>query len=199
MSEPARVRPTYDGANRPAPFTVETREGNRQLRKERISDPFVNTTFKVRGWRNALRVLFRRYECSVVVSGDHDVVEDVMALDADRNVIPTDRSMTNRLKRGQLVKVHGDDALRARVSGWEWTDAGWLYKVDGEDVPIQGGPFSLLELAPVIEHRPPEPTAGPVDPPDHSRPRRHAMADHGSERHLAGLRDEAEAESDPLG
>jgi len=43
----------------------------------------VRQTVHVRGWRNALRVLFRRYSVTVTVGGDVERVEQVLELDSD--------------------------------------------------------------------------------------------------------------------
>lgn len=83
MGERQSIAPTYDTRESGWPYTLEVREGVKRIDRQQVGDPFINTTVRVRGWRNALRVLLRRYECSVHVSAPHDRVEDVTELDND--------------------------------------------------------------------------------------------------------------------
>jgi hypothetical protein len=64
-------------------YTLEICERGKRLSKEPMPDPFHNTTIHVRGWRNALSVLRRRYTVCVHVGGNGDRVEDVLALNPD--------------------------------------------------------------------------------------------------------------------
>jgi hypothetical protein len=77
------IDPTYDSREMGERFTVETRESGGWREVKTMPDPFVNHTLHVRGWRNALRVLLRRYSVTVIVGGDRDIVEDVCELDND--------------------------------------------------------------------------------------------------------------------
>lgn len=77
------IPPTYDHRETGDRYTVTTWECDRKLSTTAITDPFVSQTVHVRGWRNALRVLFRRYKVCVTVSGDHSIIEDVMELNND--------------------------------------------------------------------------------------------------------------------
>ena len=71
--------PWNEGAmDREPVYTVETRENGRRLSLTDCVDPFVNHTIHVRGWRNALRVLLRRYSATVIVSADREVVEQIV-------------------------------------------------------------------------------------------------------------------------
>lgn len=63
------------------PYTVSIAENNRTLSVQSMADPFHNTTIHPRGWKNALRLLFRRYKVNVVVSTyDPAYAEQVMEL-----------------------------------------------------------------------------------------------------------------------
>jgi hypothetical protein len=77
------IEPTYDSRKTGDAYTVEVREGDKRIDRHPVSDPFINTTVHVRGWRNALRVLFRSYRCSVHVDAPHDRVEDIFELNDD--------------------------------------------------------------------------------------------------------------------
>lgn len=77
------IEPTYDSRETGERFTIETRENDVRLDHKPMPDPFVNHTVHVRGWRNALRVLRRRYHLTVAVGGDREIVEDVSELDGN--------------------------------------------------------------------------------------------------------------------
>lgn len=68
---------------RRTPYEVEVRENDRRVSIERIVDPFIHTTIHPRGWRNAVRLLFRRLTFTVIVSGDSEIVERILELDDD--------------------------------------------------------------------------------------------------------------------
>lgn len=119
------IEPTYDRQKTGDRFTVETRIGNRLLHHdnrlvthERVSDPFINTSVHV-GWRDCLYGLLRReLVVNVVVSGDRDIVEDVMELDSDYLGITA-------CTRRKAWDDHLDQALRdfAAVQGEHDSDA----------------------------------------------------------------------------
>jgi hypothetical protein len=90
---------------------VEVRENGRRLSVDPMPDPFHNTTIRPRGWRVAIAVLRRRYEVSVHVGGDRDIVEDVLELDDDYKGEP---GSTRRVEwDGQFQQMLGDFAARA--------------------------------------------------------------------------------------
>lgn len=64
-------------------FTVEIRENGKRVSLTNEVDPFIHTTIRVRGWRQALAILLRRYEAEVVVNADHATVEAVLELNPD--------------------------------------------------------------------------------------------------------------------
>lgn len=77
------IPPTYDHRETGDRFTVETRVEDRRVSLTPMPDPFMHHTVTI-GWRDLLRgLLRRRLRVSVVVSGDHDIVEDVLELNAD--------------------------------------------------------------------------------------------------------------------
>lgn len=85
MAEPRySIEPTYDSRETGDAYTVEVREGAKRIDRQPIADPFVNTTVRVRGWRNALAVLRGRYSCSVHVGAEDPArVEDIFELNDD--------------------------------------------------------------------------------------------------------------------
>lgn len=127
------IEPTYDSRETGDAYTVEVREGGRRIERHPIADPFVNTTVHVRGWRNALRVLLRRYECSVHVDADDAArVEDIFELNDDYK---GQHGSTRRaqwdaeFQRGLgdfaavLAEHEDDDPARSRESREEGDDA----------------------------------------------------------------------------
>ena len=64
-------------------YRITTRENGCLVSVIPMADPFVNHCVRVRGWRNAVRVLFRRYELTVHIDADSDRVERVLELDPD--------------------------------------------------------------------------------------------------------------------
>lgn len=84
MSEQRQsIEPTHDHQETGDRFTVEVRECGKRLSLETLADPFIHTKVRPRGWRVALAVLRGRYEVLVHVSGDDEIVEDVMELNSD--------------------------------------------------------------------------------------------------------------------
>lgn len=105
------IQPTYDRSKTGDRFTLEIRENGQRLSVESMSDPFHNTRIHPRGWRAALGVLLRRYEVTVIVGGDHDIVEDVMELDDDYK---GEHGSTRRTEwDGQFQRALVDFAARA--------------------------------------------------------------------------------------
>lgn len=96
MTERISIAPTYDHRQTGDRFTLKSYECDRKHDDLTMPDPFVNHTVHVRGWRNALRVLLRRYKYVVVVGGDPEIVEDVLELNDDYKGQPgsTRRTMT---------------------------------------------------------------------------------------------------------
>jgi hypothetical protein len=76
------IQPTYDATKTGDRFTLETRLNGRRLSQEKMPDPFVNTTVHV-GWWDRLRCLFGGLSVNVIVSGDREICEDVLELNAD--------------------------------------------------------------------------------------------------------------------
>lgn len=82
--EPSATGPVALGAAESVPsYTIEYRENDRRLSVEPMPDPFVTATVHVRGWRNALKVLLRRYTVTAIVSADRETVERVFELNPD--------------------------------------------------------------------------------------------------------------------
>lgn len=110
-SQRTSIQPTYDHSKTGDRFTVEVRENSRRLSVKPMPDPFHNTVVRPRGWRAALGVLLRRYEVTVIVSGDHEIVEDIMELDDDYK---GEHGSTRRMEwDGQFQQILGDFAARA--------------------------------------------------------------------------------------
>jgi hypothetical protein len=88
-------------------YTVEVRERGKRTSLTPIPDPFIRTTVYPSGWRNALRVLFRRYEVEVLVGGDRERVEAVMELNPDYlgPAGSKSREAWNRHLQGSLEKL----------------------------------------------------------------------------------------------
>lgn len=64
-------------------YQLTTRECGRLVSETDEADPFVTHRVHVRGWRNALRVLFRHYEVEIRIGADRSLVERVLELDPD--------------------------------------------------------------------------------------------------------------------
>lgn len=64
-------------------YSVAVWENDSLLDRHPITDPFIHTTVRPRGWRLALMVLFGRYELRVAVNGDPEIVEHVLELNPD--------------------------------------------------------------------------------------------------------------------
>jgi hypothetical protein len=64
-------------------YSVAVWENGTILDRHPITDPFIRTTVRPRGWRVALMVLLGRYEVRVTVSADSETVERVLELDPD--------------------------------------------------------------------------------------------------------------------
>lgn len=87
MIRPKRqsIEPTYDARETGPRYHVTTRVNMETVSfQQRIDDPFVRQTVHV-ARRDMLRSLLcgRRLAVVVLVGGDHDVVEDVLELNAD--------------------------------------------------------------------------------------------------------------------
>lgn len=82
------IRPTFDSRETGARYHVTTRIDDETIDfQHRVSDPFVRQTVTI-GWRHLLRGLLRgRLVVEVIVSGDRDVVNDVLELD-DNTLLP---------------------------------------------------------------------------------------------------------------
>ena len=104
------IEPTYDSREAGERFTIETRESGGWREIKRMPDPFVNHTLHVRGWRNALQVLLRRYSVTIVVGGDQEIVEDVSEL--DNNYTGRADSTRRRDWRGEINTKLGDFAAK---------------------------------------------------------------------------------------
>ena len=77
------IQPTHDHRETGDRYRVETRVNDRPLPDVPTSDPFVFHRVTV-GWRDLLRAVLRRHlEVVVIVTGDQDIVEDVLELNAD--------------------------------------------------------------------------------------------------------------------
>jgi hypothetical protein len=88
MPEPTKrrsIEPTYDSRETGPRYHVTTRLGDRTTEFQKpIPDPFVAHTVRLT-WRGILRCLLdgKRPAVTVIVSGDWNVVEDVLELDAN--------------------------------------------------------------------------------------------------------------------
>ena len=79
MSKRQSIKPTYDHRETGDRYSVETRVNGRRVGVTPTRDPFVFHRVTI-GWRDRLR---RRLVVEVLVSGDPEIVDDVMELDAD--------------------------------------------------------------------------------------------------------------------
>lgn len=105
------IEPTYDRRETGDRFTVESRLHGRRISLTPIADPFVCQRVVI-GWRDLLRGLFRRrLEVETLVSGDREIVEDVMELNADYLGLP--QSTRRREWNAGLERALGDFAARA--------------------------------------------------------------------------------------
>lgn len=66
-----------------ASYTITTRENGALVSADEIVDPFVHHRVVPRGWRNALLVLRGRYELTVEIAADRELVERVLELNSD--------------------------------------------------------------------------------------------------------------------
>lgn len=77
------IQPTYDKRETGERFTLHAYECDQPCESSTLGDPFVTHIVHIRGWRNALKVLFRRYTYQITVGGDHSIIEDIFELDND--------------------------------------------------------------------------------------------------------------------
>lgn len=83
MKHRQSISPTYDHVEKGDRFTVETRVAGRRVSITRITDPFARQRLYI-GWRDLLcGLLRRRLVIETIISGDSEIVEDVMELNAD--------------------------------------------------------------------------------------------------------------------
>lgn len=78
------ISPTYDSRKTGHRFSIRSAMGGEEMANLKLPDPFVHHRIKIHWW-DAIKCLLKhgRIDVEVVVSGDMDIVEDVMELDAD--------------------------------------------------------------------------------------------------------------------
>lgn len=111
MSERESIKPTYDSSETGPRFTLSTFVNGRSVDwEEPLIDPFVTTEMRI-SWRDALRGLLRGgLKVRFQVSGDRDIIEDVLELDNDYIGVGSSRRREwhTSLFTGQTVGDSGD-------------------------------------------------------------------------------------------
>ena len=109
MADHPSIQPTYDSRETGPRYHVTSRIDSRPVAfQEPINDPFVRHTVHL-GWRDLLRGLVRRrLTVTVLVSGDQEVMDDVMELDANALVPGRERHAEFRrdLSRAMVRATH---------------------------------------------------------------------------------------------
>lgn len=138
---------TYDSRDTGDRFHVTTRVGARTVAfQRRVPDPFVRVAVSVGVW-DALRALlrFRPVEVTVVVSGDTDVVNDVLELDYSTLVPGSTRhtewnqhvldypAMLARVSRPGKTTTPKENALKIVTISWDGPRE-VAFLVDGREV-----------------------------------------------------------------
>ncbi|MCW2897881.1 MAG: hypothetical protein JWO67_146 [Streptosporangiaceae bacterium] len=105
------IEPTYDSRETGPRFHVTTRIGDETIVfQQPIPDPFVRTTVHVGNRWDLLRGLLRgRLTVEVIVSGDYEVVNDVLELDAN--------TLTPNSTRRDEFNGHLADAIKESSRG----------------------------------------------------------------------------------
>jgi hypothetical protein len=88
-------------------FTVETKLNGKQIGFQKIHDPFIHTTIKLKGLRHAWDVLVHGLTINVNTDGSHGAIRAVMTLDPAKLASDTEEFLREMARRREENDANG--------------------------------------------------------------------------------------------
>lgn len=94
-------------------FTVTTFVNDQQIKEQRIHDPFIRSTVRLKGWKHAWNSAFHEIKVNIVVDSSEGAQRAIMTMNPNQLQRDTDEILTSRAASRSAHGNGGDSFCQA--------------------------------------------------------------------------------------